>query len=119
MTTGRSCKWRGVSGESVTFDIHPMGGDFPDAPGSYIFAKESPIGWNAVYVGETFNLREQLTSLYAHPKYECALRRGMTHIHIHVNNRGADDRKREEFDIIARYRPECNTSPQRLERRTA
>ena len=61
MTTGRSCKWRGVSGESVTFDIHPMGGDFPDAPGSYIFAKESPIGWRAVYVGETFNLRDQLT----------------------------------------------------------
>ncbi len=119
MTTVRLCRWRGVSGESVTFDIHPLGGDFPDAPGSCIFARESPVGWHAVYIEETFNLRDRLTPLYAHPKYECALRRGMTHIHIHVNNRGADDRKREEFDIEARYRPECNTSPQGLERRTA
>ena len=119
MTTGRSCRWRGASGKSFPFDIYPLDGDFPNAPGNYIFARESPIGWNAVYIEETFNLRGRLTPLYTHPKYDCAMRRGMTHIHIHVNTQGADDRKREEDDIVSRYRPECNASPQRVERRTA
>ena len=108
MNTGRSCPWRGVSGETVTFEIHTMDGDVPDAPGSYIFARESNIGWHAVYVGESSNLRDLLTPLYAYPKYECGLRRGMTHIHIHLNDQGEDDRKRQVSDITARYRPECN-----------
>ena len=46
----KSIKWKGGSGKTYEYWIHPIGADFKDEPGNYIYAAETqPHCWQAVY----------------------------------------------------------------------
>ena len=97
--------WPGKSGKEYKYWIYPIGASFKDAPGNYIFAKESKPGhWLPVYIGQTNSLSTRLAN---HEKESCAKRNGATHIHAHLNEREAD-RLAEEKDLILRWKPPCN-----------
>ena len=48
--SGPDIYWEGKSGREYGYWIHPIGTDFKDEPGNYIYAKEtSPKKWQAVF----------------------------------------------------------------------
>lgn len=98
--------WTGQSGRAYTHYIHTISTTFKDAPGNYVFARESSPGrWTPVYIGQTKSLSDRLSN---HEKEECARRRGATHVHAHVNSSGEAARLAEERDLISKWQPPCN-----------
>ena len=108
MVTTSTQVWTGNSGKTYTYEVYPINGPFPSAPGNYIFAKENPSTWIPLYIGQSGDLRDRLTPITSHEKYPCAKARGITHVHVHVNYGGEQARLAEERDLIARWNPPCN-----------
>jgi excinuclease UvrABC nuclease subunit len=97
--------WPGRSGLKYLYWIYPIETAFNDAPGNYVFARQSSPGkWSPVYIGQSKNVAQRLSS---HEKEECAKRNGATHIHVHSTPTEAD-RLSEELDLISRWKPPCN-----------
>ena len=99
-------EYKGQSGRMYEYLIYPIGTSFKDIPGNYIFAKEtSPTKWWPVYIGQTSSLQNRLAD---HEKEACAKRNGATHVHVHASSSSEAERKAEESDLIANYKPACN-----------
>ena len=106
MTETPTIYWAGQSGEEYKYWICRIGTSFKEEPGNYIFAKETVSrNWSPCYIGETENLNQRLGD---HEKEECARRHGATHIHAHLNSGGEDVRRKEEKDLIMKWKPPCN-----------
>jgi excinuclease UvrABC nuclease subunit len=104
-TTTPTCNWPGKSGNSYTHYVYPIGTKFADKPGNYVFCKKNAAGnWTPQYIGQAKNLNERLGT---HEKEACAIARGATHIHAHLNALKAD-RLAEEKDLIQNFNPPCN-----------
>ena len=100
-------RWKGASGTIYDYWIHPIGTNFKDEPGNYIYAKETQQGrWSPVYIGQTSSLAERLAN---HDKEDCARRNGATHIHAHTTAGGERRRRAEESDLIEKWGPVCNS----------
>jgi len=98
--------WEGKSSRKYGYWIHPIGASFKDAPGNYIYAKESSPGrWSPLYIGETSSLKDRLAD---HEREECATRNGATHVQAHTSSESESVRKVEESDLIVRWEPVCN-----------
>lgn len=99
------CNWTGASGKIYEYEIFPIGIDWNDVAGNYIFAKQSsPNRWASIYIGETESFKDRLPN---HNQLPCIRRNEGTHIHAHVNQ---DSRARlaEEVDLLATDKPPCN-----------
>jgi excinuclease UvrABC nuclease subunit len=97
--------WEGASGKKYKYWISPIGVDFKDEPGNYIFAKKTSTGgWRPVYIGQAKSLKDRLSN---HNEAACAKRNGATHIHTHTNSQ-KQDRLAEEADLIRKWKPVCN-----------
>ncbi len=98
--------WEGKSRAKYGYWIYPIGADFKDAPGNYIYAKEvEHLRWSPVYIGQTSSLEERLAD---HEKEQCAKRNGATHIHAHTASDDESKRLIEETDLIEKWNPVCN-----------
>lgn len=102
--------WRGASGQSYTFETHPVGTQFNPVSGVYIFCRQVTSGnWEALYVGETQSLKQRLnTGVSSHDGYLRASRLGMTHIAALVVA-GDAERLRIETDLRHGLNPSANT----------
>ena len=68
-TQAPTITWTGESGSNYKYWICPMGTFFKEAPGNYIFAKEtSPGRWTPIYIGQTGDLSERFDN---HHKMPC------------------------------------------------
>ena len=102
---GETIKWPGQSGREYTYYIYPIGNDFKEEAGNYIFAKtNSSNKWVPQYIGQTKNLNNRLEN---HEKEDCAIRYGATHIHAHLES-NSQVRLNEEKDLIDKWSPVCN-----------
>jgi hypothetical protein len=101
--------WRGASGQSYTFETHPVGTQFNPVSGVYIFCRQVISGnWEALYVGETQSLKQRLnTGGSSHYGYLRASRLGMTHIAALVVA-GDTQRLRIETDLRHGLNPSAN-----------
>lgn len=98
--------WKGASGRTYGYWINPIGANFKNEPGNYIYAaKTQPGRWRPVYIGQTSSLAARLNG---HEKEVCAVRNGATHIHAHTTPSGELSRREEESDLLARWNPACN-----------
>jgi hypothetical protein len=105
-TTATKCNWAGKSGKTYEYYVYPIGANFKEEPGNYIFCKLNASGqWAPQYIGQTKNLNQRLGD---HEREACAKRNGATHILAHLNPTEAA-RLAEEKDLIERYNPPCNT----------
>ncbi len=99
------CIWTGGSGKKYEYEMYPIGTDWNDVPGNYIFAKESlPHKWEAVYIGETESFKDRLPN---HNELPCINRNGGTHIHVRIN-RDSRARLDEEADLLTNNKTPCN-----------
>ena len=99
----------GRSGNKYDFDVYDYDVLFPDVAAVYTVTKATPNSQggrshDALYVGETDNLRKRLGS---HHKESCFKRNGANRKCIRLEN----DRKKRlaiEADLIAAKNPVCN-----------
>lgn len=104
-TTVDTILWTGKSCQQYKYWIYPLGTEFDEKPGNYVFAKETQPGYLAtVYIGQANNLKTRLGN---HEKEQCARRNGGTHICAHTSGTEAQ-RLAEEKDLIQNYKPVCN-----------
>jgi hypothetical protein len=88
--------WQGKSGTPYTFTVFSIETNFdPNQDGNYIFAKRTQTGWDAIYIGEG----DLQTRTRDEQHRTCAIRKGATHIHAHLN-RNEKIRKAEETDLL-------------------
>ena len=96
MSEKEKVNWKGISGTEYTYEVFPKESTFnPNQDGNYIFAKQTRIGWEAVYIGQG-DLKSR-TQDETH--LNCATLKGFTHYHVHLNN-SKIDRNYEEEDMI-------------------
>lgn len=89
--------WPGASGRKYEFEIFELDVKFSkDVVGNYIFTKRTPFGWDALYIGEGI-LQDRIHDDVHRP---CAIEKGATHIHAHLN-KCEQNRKDEEEDLLA------------------
>ena len=106
ITETKTIQWKGASGTEYKYWIHPIGTDFQDKPGNYVFARLLENGkYHAIYIGETEHLNERFEY---HHKRDCIRRNGATHVCVHTTDGGAALRRKEEKDLIDNYNPKCN-----------
>lgn len=101
--------WRGASGQSYTFETHPIGTQFYPVSGVYIFCRQIASElWEAIYVGETQSLKQRLNvGIRHHDGYLRASRAGITHIAA-LAVAGSAERLRVETDLRHGLNPSAN-----------
>ena len=101
-------RWEGESGRRYGYWIHPIDAQFRKIAGNVIFARKTDKGeWTPLYVGETRDFDEGL----ADPdKEDCARRHGATHAHVHFSSPSWQIRRAEKEDLVARWKPVCNST---------
>ncbi|MCH8008951.1 MAG: hypothetical protein IIC91_08800 [Chloroflexi bacterium] len=101
--------WNGKSGKGYKYGIYPIGTEFKDEPGNYIFVRQlDQDRFRSLYVGETGSLHDRVSSPESHHKWDCVSQAGATHICAHINSGGEKARREEETDLIENLAPECN-----------
>ena len=100
----------GVSGSRYIFQVYPIGTEFKDIGGVYIFTRRElnsrgGVTHNLLYIGRSNSLPGRLTRL--HHKWGAVLRnRGNC---VCINSEPNDwDRNKIEDDLIRRYLPPLN-----------
>lgn len=109
MTNPQSVTWRGQSGTEFTYWQYPRGTNFDGKqPGNFILAKQtSPGHFVPVYIGQSNDLNDGISN---NAKKSCIDLNGATHLHVHVSQPDLLERIREVDDLIARWKPVCNTA---------
>ena len=101
MNNTPTCNWIGKSGNSYKYHIYKLPPNFKNASGNYIFTKLNTNNkWVPIYIGETKDLSERFDD---HHKMPCIKRKGVTHIHAHLNQEGEVARRQEESDLLDNY----------------
>lgn len=96
MSSQGKVNWKGISGNEYTYEIFSKDSTFNlNQNGNYIFARQTFIGWEAVYIGQG----DLKTRTQDQTHLDCANLKGFTHYHVHINN-SEINRKNEEEDMI-------------------
>ena len=100
----------GVSGRQYIFQVYPIGTEFKDVGGVYIFTKREinsndGVTHNLLYIGRSNSLPGRLTRL--HHKWDAVLRNSGNCVCIY-SEANDSDRNRIEEDLIRRYLPPLN-----------
>jgi len=99
-----------VSWDDIKFTVYDysIAVNWHEIGAVYIFVwRNSSITWDALYVGQTENLRERLDG---HEKLDAAIRLGLNQIHVCPED-SQRVRLAMESRLIERYRPPLNQSP--------
>lgn len=98
--------WVGQSGTKYKYWMYAIGTTFSASPANYVFAKKTNDDtYRPIYIGETGDISERFDN---HHKMPCIKRNGATHICTHDGNQTEVERRAEESDLIANYKPICN-----------
>ena len=110
MTNPESIIWKGQSGAEYTYWLYPRGTNFEGAiAGNFILAKQiSPGRFNPILIGEGADLNAAIAN---NSKKSCIDLNGATHLFVHVSSFDALERTAETSDLIARWKPVCNSDP--------
>ena len=106
----RTQAWANSRGRGVTFadyQVYPIGTEFKEVGGIYIFSGPALQMFPPIYIGRTKNFRQRLR-LGAHEEELCATQYGATRIHVLVIE-DESERNEEERFMIDYYRPVCNS----------
>jgi hypothetical protein len=104
----QSIQWRGQSGTEYTYYIWPRGAQVENGPpGNFLHVKETSEGiLIPVFIGQTEDLNRRLLSQAIQ---DCVNSNGATQLHLHASYKGEQARIAEEADLMARWKPVCNT----------
>ena len=102
---------RGDDGIDREYTISKMGRNFPDMPGSYVFAEQDDDQWRLIYVDHGDSLKAEVHP--NHKMWEKARARGATHVLYRTNPFGRDALEREKMrretcSLIVEHRPDLS-----------
>lgn len=97
----------GSSGAKYTFNIYSISdlGTFNEVQGVYIFTRENDNRHRALYIGETGDASDRLTT--SHEKLPCVEENDGSHICL-MTTSNEGERMAAETDLIRAYSPVCN-----------
>ena len=100
----------GASGHQYIFQVYPIGTEFKDIGGVYIFTRREinslgGVAHNLLYIGRSNSLPRRLTRL--HHKWDAILRNRGNCICVY-SEFNDQNRNRIEDDLIRKYRPPLN-----------
>ncbi|MGD2124438.1 MAG: hypothetical protein PVG99_00070 [Desulfobacteraceae bacterium] len=99
--------WTGESGRQYGYWIYAIEAQFRKIAGNFIFAKRTETGeWVPIYIGHTRDFDEGMGD---QEKEACAKGHGATHAHVHFSSPDEHVRKAEMADLVARWKPVCNS----------
>ena len=98
------------SGHEFTVSQHYT--DWPSVSGLYVFARQDPEGWIALYIGEAESFH---TRLPTHERWQEAQQLGATHVHVKTEPEAAERQALEE-QLIQLYQPPLNVKHKEPER---
>jgi hypothetical protein len=93
------CEWKGASGRAYGYWFYEIPHEFQTVDGNYILCKLVNNQWVPIYFGQG-NLGERVGE--SHHKWDCAMKKGATHVLVHTNQNEAA-RLAEEKDLLAIY----------------
>ncbi len=98
----------GLSGTAYFYTPYPFSRTrWHTDPANYAFAHLDDAGaWRIAYIGETASLFRRMR---AHSRWGDALTLGCTHVLVKLTASGMRERRVEERDLIAKYKPPLNT----------
>jgi len=97
MTNTPELYWTGVSGKKYGYWIKKLPYSCGEGQnGNYIITKIVNNFWIPVYIGQG-DLNKRVND---ETHYKCAIGKGATHVHLHLNSEEAD-RLSEEQDLLA------------------
>jgi hypothetical protein len=102
--------WVGASGRQYALELYPIGTQFKDLAGVYIFCRPAPTGqFQAVYIGQTDNFRRRLTEqLRNHHQWVAICGQRATHICVLQVPQGDAARLAIETDLRRGISTPCN-----------
>ncbi len=101
MAVDYACIWRGESGMVYEYRIYPLGTEFLEIGGNYIFCCRDAVGeWVPLQIGETADLSQLLGGEMTDRVW--VPMEGATHIHARIN-RSESARLREQADLRSRF----------------
>ena len=100
-----TCTWTGVSGRRYTYTRYSADTRWIAVSANYICVHAVANQYFARYIGETGNLQERMPH---HEKWPCCERNGVNEIHINMDAKSPEERRRQEADLVAQYDPQCN-----------
>jgi predicted GIY-YIG superfamily endonuclease len=106
---GTQVTWAGQSGNTYTFNVHPLDSNFNEVECVYIYTKVVDKIWQTIYVGQTEHLA---TRLKEHENGDsdsdkCIRKSGATHIHVY-QLKPKSSRLEVETDLRDNYKWSCN-----------
>jgi hypothetical protein len=101
--------FKGISGNSYTFNVHPWGVSLRSIGGVYVVTRAKPKlqggrNHDVLYVGQTGDLSERFDN---HHKADSFRRHGATDL-CAMTEQSEKTRLAIEADLIAGYNPPCN-----------
>jgi hypothetical protein len=98
----------GASGVDYFYTLYPFTRTrWHTDPANYAFVYPSEDGaWRVAYIGETASLFHRMR---AHGQWKPAEKLGCAHVLVKLTAGGIRERRTEERDLIARYKPALNT----------
>ena len=99
----------GASGHQYIFQVYPLGTEFKDIGGVYIFTRreinsQDSVTHNLLYIGRSISLPRRLMK---HDKWNAVLRNGGNCVCVY-SEPNDKDRNRIESDLISKYLPPLN-----------
>ena len=95
----------GVSGVRYNYFTAPPNPVWIQAPGNYIFVKQTSNSWILLYAGQCDDFSKRMPG---HDRWSEAVRLGVTHVFSHTGSADENVRKTEERDMIQAYNPPMN-----------
>ncbi|RKU28976.1 hypothetical protein C6497_07210 [Candidatus Poribacteria bacterium] len=100
----------GVTGHQYIFQVYPIGTEFKDIGGVYIFSRreinsQGSGTHNLLYIGQSISFPRRLTRL--HDKWNSVFRNGGNCVCVYSDLNDGNRNKIEE-DLIRKYQPPLN-----------
>lgn len=98
----------GASGAEYFYTLYPFSRTrWHTDPANYAFVyQDDAEEWRVAYIGETESLFHRMR---AHGRWSAAEKLGCAHVLVKLTAGGVNERRVEERDLIAKYKPPLNT----------
>ena len=114
-----TCPWSVGNGQTLEFEVHKFSTitSWNKVAGLYIFsyvytAKDGKQYWRSLYIGQTNDFNSRMPT---HERFDEAVRKGATHVHVVVVPQAAN-RDTWEKHLILTYQPSMNEQHKGLSR---
>jgi len=107
LSSHKMASWRGRSGRAYAYWAYHFEEAVPNFPGIYAYAARSRATgeWRVFYLGETENFSRAINDSHYR---EAAQAMGATHVLLHCQGGGDDDRMSAEMDLLDELAPALN-----------